>query len=327
MTQRMSRKLFTDAEIADCFKLAEGHIGDTAKLLTDLGRGEVSAQLARYWCRNLTYEAPEGKLPGFPKIVIIDIETAPILGHLWSLWQSYTGLEQIEQEWHLMSFAAMVSGQPDTLEYRDQRGLADITKDEHLLQRLWEILDDADVIVAHNGRKFDVKKINARFMMHGMRPPSPYRIVDTLETAKRNFAFTSNKLAWLTDKLTTTKKLDHGKFPGHKLWVECMAGNLEAWQEMEEYNRVDVLSLDELYTKFLAWDEKAPNIGNFVEVEGHCCPRCGGQDLMPQAKPYRTQVGQYELFLCGTCWGWSRGRKLINSLDKRRQLLSGVSHG
>jgi uncharacterized protein YprB with RNaseH-like and TPR domain len=104
------------------------------------------------------------------------------------------------------------------------------------------------IVVAQNGVRFDVKKINARFVLLGMPPPSPFRVVDTMLEARRHFGFTSNKLEWMTDKLCTThKKKRHAKFPGFELWRECLAGNHEAWDEMREYNIDDVLSLEELY--------------------------------------------------------------------------------
>lgn len=96
------------------------------------------------------------------------------------------------------------------------------------------MLDEADIVITQNGRKFDQKKLNARFILNGFKPPSSYKHIDTLVIARKHFGFTSNKLKYMTDKLCTKyKKLDHSKFPGMELWRECLKGNSEAWTEME----------------------------------------------------------------------------------------------
>lgn len=109
------------------------------------------------------------------------------------------------------------------------------------------MLDEAEIVITQNGKKFDQKKLNARFILNGFQPPSSYKHIDTLCIARKHFGFTSNKLSQLTDKLCKKyKKLSHNNFPGFELWQECIKGNIEAWNEMEKYNRQDVLSLEEL---------------------------------------------------------------------------------
>lgn len=263
------------------------------------------------------------RAPVGPRILIIDIETAPIFGAVWGLFNNFVSLDQIKEDWFILSYAAKWVGEDEVI-YRDQRSVSPMEDDSVLLREVWELLNEADVVVAHNGRRFDTKKINARFILNGLTPPSPYRINDTLETAKRNFAFTSNKLAYLTEKLTETKKRSHAKFAGYLLWQQCLLGNVEAWDEMRLYNIDDVRSLEELYYVMLPWDDKAPNFGNFVDDETPVCPKCGSTHVELQAKPYRTNVAHYSLFLCTSCHGWSRGRRLLNPLTKRRSLLSPV---
>lgn len=345
----VSRKLFSTAEILDAERQAGGSRRKAAAILTGLGRGEVSRELVRFWLKNIHFgnchttvtqgassaAEPEvqqakasdavarpSKTEG-PRVLVIDIETAPIFGAVWGLFNNFLSLEQVKEDWFILSYSAKWVGE-DEVVYRDQRNVHPMDNDLEMLKDVWKLLDEADIVVAHNGRRFDTKKINARFILNGLTPPSPYRVSDTLETAKRNFAFTSNKLAYLTDKLCDTKKRSHSKFPGYLLWQQCLIGNAEAWEEMELYNRDDVLSLEELYLIMLPWDDKAPNHGNFVDSEDPVCPKCGGKHLELQAKPYRTNVGQYELFLCHSCKGWSRGRKLMNTLEQRRKLRSAV---
>lgn len=323
--QQVSRDDFTADEIVSAFNQAGGNIPQAAVLLSELGRGTVSRQLCRYWSKQLSLlddGEPTAPLVG-PKILVLDIETAPILAHVWRTFKENVGLEQISFDWYILSFAAKWLHQSETM-YFDQQHARDVEDDTDLMRRLWNLLDEADIIVAHNGRRFDLKKINARFAIKGFTPPSPYRIVDTLEIAKKNFAFTSNRLAYLTDTLCTEKKEAHAKFPGFSLWKECLAGNPEAWEEMRTYNIQDVVSLEELYLLLLPWDNKAPNVANYSDEGVIQCAKCGGKHLRKVEKLYRTNVGQYEMYLCMDCHGWNRGRKLQNSLEQRRMLLSGV---
>lgn len=340
------RSKFNDAEIVQY--VDKFGYKDAARQLSVVRGVEVSRQLVRHWYRQIkSLPAERGKAtkkrsrlhstaksdPAMvvhtsvevrgPRVLVIDIETAPIFGAVWGLFNNFVSLEQIKEDWFILSYAASWVGSDEVI-YRDQRSVSPMDDDTVLLREVWGLLHEADVVVAHNGRRFDTKKINARFILNGLTPPSPYRIVDTLETAKRNFAFTSNKLQYLTDKLTETKKRSHAKYAGYLLWQQCLLGNVEAWDEMALYNKDDVRSLKELYLVMLPWDDRAPNHGNFVDDEELICPKCGGKHVELQAKPYRTNVAQYALYLCHTCKGWSRGRRLLNSLSKRRKLLSGV---
>ena len=175
------------------------------------------------------------------------------------------------------------------------------------------------MVITQNGKKFDVKKLNARFVMNGYQPPSGYKHIDTLQIAKRIFGFTSNKLEYMTDKLCVNfKKLKHGDFPGFDLWKECLADNLDAWKEMEEYNKYDVLSLEELYLKLAAWDDKHPNFNLYTEEEGRVC-RCGCTKFTLNGFAY-TAVSKFQKYRCSECGAETRGRKNLFTKEKRAEL-------
>ena len=252
------------------------------------------------------------------KILIIDIETAPIMGKVWSLWKQNVSLDQIETDWFIMSYAAKWFGE-EKVYYSDCRHT--LGDDTELLMDVWNLLDQADLVIAHNGAKFDVPKINARLILNGFEPPSPYKIIDTVKVAKKSFAFTSNKLAYLTQQLCEDQKLDHAKFAGFKLWNECMAGNAEAWQEMEDYNRMDVVSLEELYVKLRPWMDNHPNVTAQSNDETMGCPKCGSHDVHKRGH-YFTNKGKYQRYRCNSCGGWSSETYTTNTKEKRQSLLA-----
>jgi len=255
-----------------------------------------------------------------PRILFVDIETAPVKADVWALFKQDVGVNQINLDWYILSYSAKWAHE-DQVYYKDKRSSYHNENDYELCFALWQYLDEADIVVAHNGKAFDFKKINARLIEHGFGPPSHYAVVDTLLVAKRHFAFTSNKLAFLTDKLNTRyKKLDHGKYPGHKLWTECLNGNLEAWQEMEEYNEYDVLSLEELYYTLLPWDSTHPNVALYYRDNLPRC-RCGSTEMTWCGYVY-TQVSKFDQFRCDSCGGNVRGRANLLSKDKRDSLVT-----
>jgi hypothetical protein len=256
-----------------------------------------------------------------PRILVLDIETSPVLGYVWSLWKQNVGLNQINAEWCILSYCAKWLDDPRIL-YADNSKQRNKEDDSRIVKRLWKLLNEADIVVAHNGKSFDVRKIQARFLLLGLPPTSPFKVVDTLLETRKHFAMTSAKLEFLTDKLCTAKKLKHSKFPGFVLWKECLAGNQEAWDEMREYNIADVVSLEELYLILRPWMQGHPNVGNYDKKASKSpkCPHCGSDHVHLKGLRY-TQVGQYPRYHCQGCGAWSRGRLTVNSKAQKANLL------
>lgn len=257
-----------------------------------------------------------------PKVLVFDIETSPILAHVWSIWEQNVGLVQIKDDWHLLSWAAKWLGDKEVM-YQDQRGVRDIADDKKLLRGIWKLLDEADVVVTQNGRQFDQKKLNARFVIQGFQPPSSFKHIDTKILAKRHFGFTSNKLEYMTDKLCTKyKKLTHKKFPGFELWKECLAGNIEAWKEMELYNKHDVLALEELYQKLIPWDSSI-NFNLYRPIDGQHVCKCGSTELARNGY-YFTTAGKFRRFKCKQCGAETREARNAFSKDDRELIKRGT---
>lgn len=257
-----------------------------------------------------------------PKVVTLDIETAPLQSYHWGLWDQNIGLEQIGTEWTILSFSAKWLGRAEVI-YHDTggRGKDKVRDDYPLLAKLWNILDGADIVVTQNGKSFDLKKINARLVMMGFKPYSPIKVVDTKEAASKHFGFTSNKLQWLSEKLTDAKKDDHKKFPGFELWAECLKDNPEAWAEMRKYNIQDTISTEKLYLKLRPWIAGHPNVATYTSGEQIACPKCGSANIIKSGLMF-TQTGEYDRYHCKDCGGWARSRYTGNSLKKRHALLS-----
>jgi len=252
-----------------------------------------------------------------PRILIYDIETSPIIAHLWSMWQQGIGLKQIETDWFVMSFCAKWLGE-DEIFYFDQRDAENMEDDKELCERLWELFNEADFVVGQNVKAFDNKKMNARFILNGLPRPSTYRSIDTLDIAKANFNFTSRKLEYMSKNLCTdTHKDSHSEFPGHELWVECLKGNRKAWEAMERYNRDDVLSTEELYILFSSWDLKQPNFDVYVD-------EILDMDEWEHDGFHYTQFGKYKRYRNKTTGQQRRSRVNLLPKEKRQSLLANI---
>jgi len=251
------------------------------------------------------------------KVLLIDIETAPMLVYAWGIWEQNIGLEMIVQDWHLLSFAAKWLGEKEMI-YEDQAERRDMTDDSQMLKHIHRLLDEADIVIAQNGDGFDLPKIRARMIQKGLPPPSPIRTVDTLKVAKKEFGFTSNKLLYLSSALgCKVRKDNHVEFPGFELWKECLARNKRAWKVMRRYNIDDVLSLEDVYLKMRPFIPNHPNLG--VNSKGVVCPKCGGE---VHSRGYAlTQANRYQRFQCQKCGGWSRRKAgLLNKSERQNQL-------
>jgi len=258
-----------------------------------------------------------------PRILVFDIETAPNVAYTWGMWQQNVGLSQFLSHWYVLSWSAKWVGEDDIL-YEDKRASWGTQDDSLVLSGMWDLLDEADIVVTQNGKKFDVKKLNARFVQNGFQPPSSYKHIDTLQIAKRHFGFTSNKLEYMTDKLCKKyKKLKHGKFPGMLLWTECLKGNLEAWDEMEEYNKYDVLSLEELMYVLAPWSNQMPNLDMYYDDhDNHCL--CGSTEFLEDGYAY-TNISKFARLKCVNCGAEKRSKVNLLSKEKRATLKMNVT--
>lgn len=194
---------------------------------------------------------------------------------------------------------------PDFEEYYER----DPYSDMRLVMHLWDLMDEADIVVAHNARKFDNRIAQARFLMNGMTPPSPYKTVDTLQAARRFFRFGSNSLNDLCKKLGLGEKAE---VTHSQLWHRCLGGDTEAWEAMRDYCKQDVVLLENLYYTLAPYITNHPNTTMYDKLTG--CPVCGGESLQYRGVQH-TNTLSYRRVHCNTCGAWSRERLAIKDDD------------
>lgn len=241
---------------------------------------------------------------GVPKLLFIDIETAPALSYLWSMWpKGGINPEMQVERTEILGFCAKWLEDGEVLSY-DRRN-------EGMLDTLWYLLDEAEYVCAHNGDRFDIKRINTEFLLGGYRPPSPYKQIDTLKMVKRSFGFDSNRLDYLCRVVFGEGKEKHD---GFSTWVGCMKDDPEAWNTMMTYCAKDVVLLERLYLKIRGWDKSHPNVllGSSVSVPNvPACTTCGSYDVFPTDKSVQTNTSKFFVWECGECGNQMRERKAI----------------
>jgi DNA polymerase elongation subunit (family B) len=238
------------------------------------------------------------------KILILDIETAPNQAFVWGAWKNNIGVNQWIAKGYIMSYSGKWLDK-DEIIYEENR----TTNDRRITSKLFRLLSEADIVVAHNGDGFDLPTILGRGLVHGLTPPAPYLTVDTCRVARRRFRFTQNSLANLAEELGCAHKEKHKKFPGFELWTECMAGNAAAWDEMRVYNIADVTVLEEVYLKMRPYINDHPNVVHHVAEKGNVhCPKCGSTNIHWRGYWYSKMGMCYRRFVCLDCGGWGKAR-------------------
>lgn len=286
-------------ETAEALKAAGGSIRSIA---AELG---VTTYAVRSWMEEATAIKPPPEGNG-PKVVFYDIETTPKLG-LYFGKEYDTRIAKRLTRTEVLSFAYQWEGGDGGFfgSWEDPNwrpGLLEQDRDEWVLRRLWDMFDQADVVVAHNGDGFDQKKSNGRFLRYGMTPPSHYIEVDTLKISRTFFGLDSHRLDDLADFLGLEGKVSHS---GIDLWKGCMEGDLADQATMGEYNVQDTALLEEVYGKMEPWVGFNGRGRKFNRALWGAdgvpqCPNCGGYDLKPNGfRETATTRKQSYLCACG----------------------------
>ena len=256
---------------------------------------------------------------GIPKVLLIDIETSPMEVLVWGLYKQRISPDNIIKEWSILSWAAKW--------LFDDKIMSDVVTskeafnrtDERIIKKLWKLLDEADIIIAHNAKKFDECKMKARFILNDLQPTLPYQVIDTLIESRKHFAFSSHKLDYLNSLFNLTRKIK----TSYSLWKRCINNDKTALKEMEEYNKGDIVALEELYLKLRPWMNSHPNIGLYVDGKGKKCARCGSTDLNWKGF-YYTPAGRFRSYRC-SCGAVGRNRCSDLSKEERNRLTINIS--
>lgn len=252
------------------------------------------------------------------KILLFDIETAPSMAYVWNMWNENTNRDKLIKDGYIICYAAkwlgsdniMIDALPFYEDYNSNREY-----DYNVVNSLYNLIDEADVVIAHNGDRFDIPMLKTRLLFHGFKPFSHTKQIDTLKIAKSTFKFPSNRLDSIGDYLKIGRKVEHS---GFSLWAKCLDGDLKAWDKMIEYNEGDVELLEKIYLQMRSWDKRHPNIS--VMMNGQRCNVCGSDDLIQRNYTW-TNLSVFESYQCQKCGHWNRGRTNVKTKEQMKNTL------
>lgn len=227
------------------------------------------------------------------KILILDIETSQMITKVWQLrGNEYIEPSRIIDDWFMICWSAKWLFGNDILHDRLTGKEAKNRDDKRICQSIWKLLDECDIVIAHNGDQFDIKKLNTRFLKHGLNHPSYYRSIDTLKVAKKEFRISSNKLDYICRFLGLDTKIETG---GIGLWDSCETGDEKSLKKISRYCDNDVRILEELYLSLRPYIKNHPNLELYVDEA--VCPNCGSKNIS-EVGVYRTQKKTYTSYRC-----------------------------
>jgi DNA polymerase elongation subunit (family B) len=247
-----------------------------------------------------------------PKILLFDLETAPILAYTFGVWNVNISMDQIVEHPRVLCWSARwVGTKGNAVMFNSEYA----TSPKEMLQELRDLLDEADFVVGYNSDRFDVPWTTEEFMIHGIDLPSPYVPIDLFKLIKKHIRFPINKLDYVSLRLMGERKVQHR---GFRLWVDCMDSNSKnyksAWKEMEKYAKKDTLLLEPLFN-ILKPFIKVLNYALYNKND-FACTHCGSQNL--QARGTRpTQAGLFQRYQCNDCQGWSTDPTRIKTTKLR----------
>lgn len=247
-----------------------------------------------------------------PKILTFDIEISPNITYCWGFYEQ--NVIEVVKPWYVLTIAYKWADEKKArvLKLSDYPLFnTDHQDDRDLVKDFWDVLDKADIVVGQNSDAFDIKKMNTRFLIHGLPPPSNYKTVDTKKTSKKHFSFINNKLDNLGTELGLGGKMHH---EGFDLWKKCMAGDRKAFDRMAKYNIRDVYLTEKVYLAQRPYMSGHPNVNAYTEKEG--CRNCASEKVIFRGFMY-TANGKKRRWSCNDCGAWTSDSKTVSTTSKR----------
>lgn len=207
------------------------------------------------------------------KRLFFDIETSPMIVYSWRTgWKLNIPTDNIIEDWKIICIS---------YKWEHENKVKNLTWDKNqcdkqMLIDFIKIMNEADECIAHNGDRFDIKKIRTRCIYHRIPMFPKYRTLDTLKKAKSGFNFNSNRLDYIAKFLGVGAKLEH---EGFDMWVKCLQGDKKALKDMVKYCDMDIIVLEDVYLTLQNYILNNTHSGVYNGKLKASCPNCGSEDV------------------------------------------------
>lgn len=317
----MEEKQLNYPELLEIFtnnEWAKGNITRTTKKWCEINNVEYDdgkrRKASHIFSKGLTEEdVSKSPVNHKAKILISDIETSFIKFYGFSPYNKYVHQDNLIEDWLLLTTSSKWLFEEETFDFKLSKEELLSRDDRRITEEMWKLLDNADIVVFYNGKKFDQKKLNAKFLQYRLGLPSPYVLVDPYLTVKDKFSLTYSGLDAVCNLLGIEGKLQNEK----GLWHKVMGGDEEALERMLIYNIQDIKILEKVYLELRPYMNNHPNLGLYIADDVASCPTCGSENLDWNLKTdYITSVNRYTAFKCKCCGALGRSRSPLK-LDRK----------
>jgi hypothetical protein len=232
-----------------------------------------------------------------PRILVLDIETAPAELWGWGMFNQNFGVEQVKAHPYILcvGYQWLGEGKPECLTLWDNGA-------QGMLHAVRDLLQAADVVVGKNSERFDYPWLNTEFLLHKVPPHRPVTHIDLQKTFKAQFRFLSNKLEYALQYLGMGGKVEH---EGFKLWKKVMEGDPVARRKMVRYCKGDVRKTGSLYLRMRPWIKNHPAMRS---LGTEACPKCLSRNTKKDGIR-RTACFHIQQHQCNDCGGYFSGKK------------------
>lgn len=267
-------------EIKEFLRQKPGYLKEGAKRLRDHLRKKGFATTI-YNCKTaLTSVRAEKDLElrkikeGNAKILFYDIETSYNEGWFWRTgYKLRLTPDQITKERAIICVSYKWAGEDEvyTLTWDKNQD------DSFLITQFAEVLQEADLIVAHNGDRFDIRWLRGRAAHHRIPMLPKYKQFDTMRVAQRQFNLNSYSLKYIAkffkvgeDKMSTRPRL----------WEDvCLHNDRDALIDMVTYCEQDVVVLEKVYDVIKMYDNPHLHAGTLEGEVKATSPINGGVNI------------------------------------------------
>jgi len=207
------------------------------------------------------------------KVLIYDIETSPNIGWFWRAgYKQNIQPNQIVKERAIICVSYKWQGEDEVYNLTWDKNQCD----KFLIEQFVEVLNEADLIVAHNGDNFDLKWLKTRALFHRIPMLPNYKQFDTLKVAKSKLYLNSNRLDYISKFLGFEGKIQTTP----DLWNKVvMLNDRNAMKDMLDYCDEDVRQLENVYNELQYLDNPRVHAGVLNNEVKYSSPISGGYNL------------------------------------------------
>lgn len=231
------------------------------------------------------------------KILCYDLETQPTTAYVWAAWKQNVAPIQVLDHGKVITWSAKWVGEKQTYFGAEWEPTLN---GKDFIERLYDMMNEADALLTYNGDSFDQKVFNTELMKRRLPPAAPSKSIDMYKVVKQRFRLFHSRMDTVAAALGIEGKTDTG---GFELWKGVMEGDPKARKKMEKYNRQDIKVLEDIYNILRGWIKNHP-----VQEGSETCPNCGGTKFQRRGT-YKTKVNVYQRYQCKDCGSWHRSRK------------------